>query len=433
MHDFISFLERRDGDLWLSHYETISEMSMAEIEARKPKDGEWLKDDVYGFNVEGDECQDYELPIDYDNFPNKLKQCYIVSFSGGSKTSVSFNRGTRGYNDERRGVGNQVFMGVQYAIMEFIKKRNPNYLKWEPIKTTTSNPVTGAVRNPEGRRDAYEIFAIKSLLPMYVSVNVNEWMRRDIYEAFYVTKGYPSIPENLTTSSSSVEKKNFLQSIRNAHAEEENKKQKELEDSDPYWARVRQNREEEEERNREDYLANLARVRQNREEEESNNRLRAELGDEEFRRQREEEETRRGREEFHRGLDAQRFQSIRRLRIAPISPYRLKTAGVFNIGDTVFTSVTPRNVNRSYGKNLYNEPNSIAQLQAAMQDFNTKTLKINKFLADGDPPGGIFGDPRDDNREAKYAEVYLMDSSNRNVMTMYFHLKDLSKNEIIKK
>jgi hypothetical protein len=143
---------------------------------------------------------------------------------------------------------------------------------------------------------------------MYVSIYVNNWMRRDIYEAFYVPKGYPSIPENLTTSSSSVEKKNFLQSIRNAHVRE-NKKQKELEDSDPYWARVRQNREEEEERNREDYLA---RVRQNREEED--NRLRAELGDEDFKtKRRRRDKTRR--EEFHRGLDAQRYEYIRRLEL----------------------------------------------------------------------------------------------------------------------
>ena len=44
MYNFISFLERRDDDLWFRHYETISEMSLAELEARKPKDGLWYRD-----------------------------------------------------------------------------------------------------------------------------------------------------------------------------------------------------------------------------------------------------------------------------------------------------------------------------------------------------------------------------------------------------
>jgi hypothetical protein len=73
MHDFISFLERRDGDLWLSHYETISEMSMAEIEAREPKDGKWVDDTHYGFNVEGDDCDGLVQ-----------NNCYMVTFDGQS-------------------------------------------------------------------------------------------------------------------------------------------------------------------------------------------------------------------------------------------------------------------------------------------------------------------------------------------------------------
>jgi hypothetical protein len=56
MYDFISYLSKRDSDLWLNHYETISEMSAAEVEARKPKDGDWIDPSHYGFNVEGDDC-----------------------------------------------------------------------------------------------------------------------------------------------------------------------------------------------------------------------------------------------------------------------------------------------------------------------------------------------------------------------------------------
>ena len=103
---------------------------------------------------------------------------------------------------------------VQYAIMEFIKQRNPDQLIWSPVKTKTVNPVTGRITNPEGRKEVYEIFAIKSLFPLYVSVKANEWIRRDIYDRDYVSKGYPTIPVNMTTSSNSVEKKKLLQNIR---------------------------------------------------------------------------------------------------------------------------------------------------------------------------------------------------------------------------
>ena len=212
MYNFISFLERRDDDLWFRHYETISEMSMAELETRKPKDGRWENDNTYVFNVEGDDS--FETLVRC-GFPH----CYVVNFSRqDDHTFISFNRRGRGreYKDERRGFGNQVFIGVQYAIMEFVKKNNPSSLAWSPIKTQAANPVTGKITNPEGRRDAYEIMALKSLFPdLYVSTEMNRWIRRDIYDKEYVQKqGFPEIPQGLTNASNPSEKKKILAKIR---------------------------------------------------------------------------------------------------------------------------------------------------------------------------------------------------------------------------
>ncbi len=201
MINFISYLEQRDVDFWFRHCEMISEMTMDEIALRKPKYSEWRGDFFY-FDVEGDDCSP--------------KWCYFVWFEQLPKSNsyeISFKRMNE-TKDERRGVGNQVMGAVQYAIMEFIKQRNPDQLIWSPVKTKTVNPVTGRITNPEGRKEVYEIFAIKSLFPLYVSVKANEWIRRDIYDRDYVSKGYPAIPVNMTTSSNSVEKKKLLQNIR---------------------------------------------------------------------------------------------------------------------------------------------------------------------------------------------------------------------------
>jgi len=385
MYNFISFLERRDDDLWFRHYETISEMSLAELEARKPKDGHWLSPSQYQFNIEGDDCGN--------------KFCYDVFFGGDSlKTTISFKRASN-YKDERLGFGNEVFNGVQYAIMEFIRNKNPSYLTWQPIITRAVNPVTGKVTNPEGRKSAYEIFAIKSLFPLYVSVKMNEWIRKDIYDKQYVAKGFPSIPENLTTESSPLEKKKFLQTIRDVN-------EKSPQNSEEAFSNQHRAHEQEQERQREEDRQMWLR-------------------------QLEEEERLRQRVSFHRHMDTRREIKISNQNISKI--FGLMRAGEFKVGDIVYTNLTPETVNRSYGREIYYEPNSLNQLQAAMQEYNTNTLKIKSFLAKGRGPiRSPFADQnsqQEDKRKATYAEVSLVDSSGRAIMNMFFHLKDLTKNQ----
>jgi hypothetical protein len=192
MQTFIEFIEsQEDSFLW--------EMTGFEAEVKKPPASEWYKDFFFYFDVEGDNCTP--------------KYCYHVYFEPIAKNSyeIEFRRLMNNSKDERRGVGIKVLGAVKYALMEFVKNKNPDLLQWSPAKTKIPNPVTGNVTNPDGRRDAYENFAINNLFPRYVSVKTNQWIRSDIYERDYASKGYPQIPENLNNI---AQKKQFIQQIR---------------------------------------------------------------------------------------------------------------------------------------------------------------------------------------------------------------------------
>ena len=203
MYDFISFLSKRDSSLFIENYEAIYEMSVTEVESLQPKDGKWYNKNTYAFNVEGDECGTKDQP------------CYTVTI--GDDGAVAFQR-SKSYSDNNAGFGPRVFEGVHYAIWEYVKKNNPEHLSWAPVSKTSVNKRTGKVENPEARKKVYEIFALKSLFPdLYLSPTKNFWVRRDIYEKTYVERGYPAIPENLTTNSDIKSKKEFLNQIRDKH------------------------------------------------------------------------------------------------------------------------------------------------------------------------------------------------------------------------
>jgi len=215
-------------------------------------------------------------------------------------------------------------------------------------------------------------------------------IRKDIYDKQYVAKGFPSIPENLTTESSPLEKKKFLQNIRDVN--------------------------EKSPQNSEEALSN-----QHREHEQEQEIQRREDG-ERWRRQQEERDRLGQRISFHRGMDTRREIQIRNQEISEIS--FLMRAGEFKVGDIVYTNLTPETVNRSYGKEIYNDPNSLNELQAAMQEYNTNVLKIKSFLAKGNQ-----NYQQEDKRKASYAQVSLVDSRGVSIMDMFFHLKDLTKNQ----
>jgi hypothetical protein len=188
-----------------SSYEAIYEMSITSVESLQPKDGKWIQYNTYVFNVEGDNCGTKDQP------------CYTVLIKDNG--SVVFDR-SNSVADNNAGFGPRVFEGVHYAIWEYIKKNKPSKLTWTPVSKTSINKRTGKIENPEARGKAYEIFAFKSLFPdLYISPQQNLWVRRDIYEKDYVQKGYPAIPENITTNSDIKSKRELLNQIRNKHTE----------------------------------------------------------------------------------------------------------------------------------------------------------------------------------------------------------------------
>ena len=158
----------------------ICERSAQEIKAMPaPKDGRWLGNNNYVFNIEGDDCVD-------DMGNRRSSHCYNVKFDAyGNGVSISFDR-VGSYGDQNLGLGQQVFDGVRKAVSEYIAKNKPELLKWSPILSKEGK---------ESRSKAYEIWSVKALWPeLYVSPSVNLWMRRDVYDKQYVPSGYPPVP-----------------------------------------------------------------------------------------------------------------------------------------------------------------------------------------------------------------------------------------------
>jgi hypothetical protein len=215
MLNFTSFLESRDEDLWWNYLDVIFERNEDEIANIQVKDGNWGKNDngnvVYRFNIEGDNCAGAN--------PYKGSEpCYVVTFAGDDLNpnvgvSVSFSR-AQSYGDYRGGFGPKVFDAVRKAIYEYIKMRNPAALYWNPVQRD-SEAEPGKANTPNARQGAYEIWSVKALWPeKYVSFRENEWLRRDLYDKFYVSKGFPKVPDNLDKNSLPGDKRKALRAFR---------------------------------------------------------------------------------------------------------------------------------------------------------------------------------------------------------------------------
>lgn len=184
----------------------------ASILAHQPQDGVWEPplnrpgSHTYYFNVPGDDCSDTNT----SGMP-----CYKVVVSGGEdNVSISFKRGSGGYNDEGRGVGKLVMMGVLHGLAEAIEAIKPKQIAWSAVQKTKPNPVTGKIENAEARASVYDKWAIRNLFPDKYIGGDGRWIRSDIYNQDYVPKGYPPVPENVTADSSAAEKTAVIEQIR---------------------------------------------------------------------------------------------------------------------------------------------------------------------------------------------------------------------------
>lgn len=183
-----------------SQYYDIIERSAAELASMpEPKDGKWISPNRYDFNVEGDPCLDAKGEPDETG----VRRCYSVSIAGGEEgISVAFYR-NGSVSDQNLGVGQDVFDGVRKALSEYITKNKPKVINWSPVMSS---------KFKNSREKAYEIWSIKALWPdLYVSPQVNQWIRRDVYDSKYVPLGYPPVPKNASKTMKS------LQEFRNSN------------------------------------------------------------------------------------------------------------------------------------------------------------------------------------------------------------------------
>lgn len=158
----------------------------------------------YYFNVPGDNCRGYNG-----------KPCYTVGFGGNPASSVSISFSRDGsYSDQNTGHGTEVFKSVLKAVGEYIKALKPAALQWSPVSKTTTNPVAGKIINADARKNIYDKWSIRHLFPnKYVGL-ANKWIRRDIYDSDYVTKGFPPVPTEISADSPPGTKAKALEDMR---------------------------------------------------------------------------------------------------------------------------------------------------------------------------------------------------------------------------
>jgi len=140
---------------------------------------------------------------------------YGVTFNGSdfNKVSIAFNR-CGSYSDFDGGYGAQVFMGVAKAISKYAQVRKPARFSWSPVPRSTRQKP-GQAQTREARKNVYERMAVGNMFPeKYVSIEENEWLRRDLYDKHYVPAGYPEVPEDMTSSSHNKLKKQAVDDLR---------------------------------------------------------------------------------------------------------------------------------------------------------------------------------------------------------------------------
>ena len=234
---------------------------LVSIRAYQPKDAKWVPpldepgDHTFYFNVPGDDCG-----------PNR--PCYKVSISNGDNANISFKRTEGSFEDENRGVGTDVMMGVLKGIGEYIETVHPRSLSWSAIEKTSARetgPNAGRIVNPEARAHVYDAWAVRNLFPhMYIGAKEGRWVRTDIYNNEYVPRGYPPIPEGVTADSNAGVKRKALEQMR-TQAEESSERIRQAEEAVRRQEQERREREREErERIRREREAEEERVRQER-------------------------------------------------------------------------------------------------------------------------------------------------------------------------
>ncbi len=183
---------------------------------------------IFRFNVAGDGCGDESNPNDpcqCHDFPTSdVKTCYKVSFDGYPEdgVSISFTRGDEfidarlTYTDETGNivpVGANVFAGIKMALKQYMDNLNPVSIEWKSMPRTSLGLGT-AIRTSEEikklnlnrawvRENVYNIWSAKNMFPdKFILVpnasGISSWIKRDVYDDYFVPKGFPPIPKEVT-------------------------------------------------------------------------------------------------------------------------------------------------------------------------------------------------------------------------------------------
>lgn len=181
------------------------------LNARWVSDGHFVfdavKKDKNGDEVV-DKCEDGQSPA--------YKVYFAGNPYGSGGVSISFYR-CDSTSDNPGNFGPQVFLGVQKAMYDYVTSKKPFILHWGPVSRSggEQHRGEGAERaNIRGR--VYDLYAKTHLFPeKYVSVEINKWIRRDIYDKTYAKQGFPAIPDGIDDKSKMADKTRLLSKMRN--------------------------------------------------------------------------------------------------------------------------------------------------------------------------------------------------------------------------
>jgi len=202
---------------YLQPLDIFESMATEDLKDVKLLNAKWLNDSVFVFDAVKKDENGNEV---VDQCRHGQSPAYKVYFGGSpygsGGVSISFYR-CDSTSDNPGDFGAQVFLGVQKAMYDYVTDKKPFILTWGPVSRTRGEDRKGqGVEKTNIRGRVYDLYAKTHLFPdKYVSVEINTWIRRDIYDKTYAKEGYPVVPDDIHEKSKMADKTRLLSKMRN--------------------------------------------------------------------------------------------------------------------------------------------------------------------------------------------------------------------------